>query len=400
MGRRVVITGMGVVTPLGVGVEAFRRALRRGESGLGPITRFDPKGLRSKNAFEVKHFAPRTGSQLLDPFIQYALASTAEAAEMAHFDPQAVDPYRVGIVVSSSKGGLHSLFQFYDRFLTRPSAILAARVYANLIPNFACQWIARKWKLSGPAKCYVTACATGTTSVIEAVRMVQDGTVDYAFAGASDASLTPLLVAAYEKMRVLSPEGIFPFDRRRKGFILGEGAGVVFLETLESARARRAKIYAEVAGFSYGSDCYHPVSFDPKEEALARTLRELVRKTGISPEEIDYVNLHGTGTKEGDLYETEQIKKALGKKAYALATSSTKSMTGHMLGATGAVEIVACCLALEEGFIPPTINLEKEDPRCDLDYTPRKAKEKRVSLALSISMGFGGHIATIALRKL
>jgi 3-oxoacyl-[acyl-carrier-protein] synthase II len=208
-----------------------------------------------------------------------------------------------------------------------------------------------------------------------------------------------LLVSAYEQMKVLSPDGIYPFDRRRRGFVLGEGAGVVFLETLESAQARGAKIYAEIAGYAYGSDCYHPVAFDPKEEALARTLKTLLKKTDISPEEIDYLNLHGTGTRDGDLYETEQVKKAFGKKAYSLATSSTKSMMGHMLGASGAVEVIAACLALEEGFIPPTINLEKEDPRCDLDYTPKRAREKKVSLAVSISMGFGGHIATIALRK-
>jgi 3-oxoacyl-[acyl-carrier-protein] synthase II len=399
MNRRVVITGMGAVTPIGIGVTPFRDALRKGESGAGPITRFDAKGIRSRRICEVKDFTPPTGAQFLDPFIQYALKATAEAAEMAAFDRRAVDPYRVGIVVSSSKGGLYSLFHLRDRFLKRPSAILAARVYANLVPNFACQWIARKWKLSGPAKCYVTACATGTTSIIEGARIIQEGVADYAFAGASDASLIPLLVSAYERMRVLSPEGIFPFDRRRKGFVLGEGAGVIFLETLESAQARRAKIYAEVAGFSYGSDPHHPVSFDPKEEALAHCLRELFRKMRLAPEEIDYVNLHGTGTRAGDVYETEQLKKALGKKAYSLTTSSTKSMTGHMLGASGAAEIIACGLALQGGFVPPTINLEKEDPRCDLDYTPGKAREKKLSLAVSISMGFGGHIAAIALRK-
>lgn len=180
---------------------------------------------------------------------------------------------------------------------------------------------------------------------------------------------------------------------------MGEGAGVVFLETLESAKARRVKIHAEIAGTAYGSDCYHPVSFNPEGEALSRTLESLLQNTGISAEEIDYLNLHGTATREGDRYETRQIKKAFGKKAYSVAASSTKSMTGHMLGASGAVEVLACLLALEDGFIPPTVGLEKQDPECDLDYTPRRAREKRISLAASISLGFGGHIAGIALRK-
>ncbi len=398
--RRVVITGMGAVTPIGVGTEVLRQSLHDGRSGVGPLTRFSPDGFKTKQAFEVKNFTPLHGTRLLDPFIQYALAATAEAVAMAQFDTSSVDPFRVGIVVSSSKGGMHSLHAFRDRFEKKPSAILGARVYANLVPNFACQWIARRWKLQGPAKCYVTACSTGTTSVIEGARMVEEGVVDYVFAGASDASLVPFLMAGYEQMGVLSPDGMYPFDQRRKGFLLGEGAGVVFLETMEGARARGAKIYGEIIGFAYGADCHHPVAFDRNSDSLAHTIRELLRKTHLNPEEIDYVNLHGTGTKEGDLYETEQIKLAFGKKAYALATSSTKSMTGHMLGASSAVEIIACCLAMEDGFIPPTINLEKPDPDCDLDYTPKRAREKKVSVAVSLSMGFGGHIAMIALRKI
>ena len=229
--------------------------------------------------------------------------------------------------------------------------------------------------------------------------MIHEGVVDYAFAGASDASLVPFLMAGYENMGVLSPEGMYPFDSRRNGFLLGEGAGVVFLETLESARARRAKVYAEVIGVAYGSDCHHPVSFNPDNEALARTLGRLLQNSGLSVEQIDYLNLHGTGTQEGDLYETNQIKRAFGKKAYSLATSSTKSMMGHLLGASGAVEAVACCLAMEDGFIPPTIALEKPDPQCDLDYTPISAREKKINIAASLSMGFGGHIAALALRK-
>lgn len=390
---------MGVVTPIGNSIEEFRAALRAGRSGQGPISRFETKGFRTKQAFEIKNFSPLRGTHLLDPFIQYVLAAATEAAQMAGFDTRTVDPFRIGIVASSSKGGLHSFHAFRERFQRNPSAILGARVYANLVPNFAAQWIARKWKVQGPAKCYITACATGTTSVIEGARMVQEGIVDYVFAGAGDASLVPFLVAGYEQMGVLAPDEMRPFDRRRKGFLLGEGAGMVFLETLESARARRARIFSEVIGFAYGTDCYHPVAFDPREDALARTLTDLLRKTGLSADDIDYLNLHGTGTQEGDVYETSQIKRAFGKKAYSIASSSTKSLTGHMLGASGAVEIIASSLAIRDGFIPPTISLEKEDPRCDLDYTPQRAREKEVSVAVSHSMGFGGHVAAVALKK-
>ncbi len=400
MERRVVITGMGAVTPIGTGLWDFRRALREGKSGTGPLTRFSLKGFRTKEDCELKNFTPLHGTRLLDPFIQYAMAATSEAQRDADFDTSKADPFRIGIFVSSSKGGMHSFHAFFDRFSKHRSAILAARVYANLVPNFACQWIARKWKLQGPAICYSVACATGTVSIIEAARKIEEGMADYAFAGASDASIVPLIVAGYERMGVLSPEGIYPFDRRRKGFLVGEGAGVVFLETLESALARRAKIYAEIIGAAYGSDSSNPVSFDPKAEALSRTLCRLLKKAGLSPEEIDYLNLHGTGTREGDIYETDQIKQAFGKKAYSISMSSIKSMVGHMLGASGAVEIIASCIAMEDNFIPPTIHLEKEDPRCDLDYTPRKAREKKVGCTVSISMGFGGHIAAIALRKI
>lgn len=400
MKRRVVVTGIGVVTPIGIGVEEFRKGLREGRSGAGPLTRFSMNGPRPRKVFEVKGFNPPLGSSLLDPFIQYALAATAEAVEKASFDFASVDPYRVGIVVSSSKGGVHTLFTLRERFLKRPSALLAARVYSNLVPNFACRWIARRWKIKGPAQCYVTACATGTTSVIQAARMIEEGDIDYALAGASDASIVPLLIAGYDQMGVLAREEMLPFDGRRSGFLLGEGAGVLFLETLESARARRAKIYGEISGYAYGTDVYHSVAFDPKDEALARTLKELTHRAGVSNEEIDYLNLHGTGTGEGDLYETDQIKRAFGRKAFGIAASSTKSMTGHMLGASGAVEIIASLIALEEGFIPPTVGLEKTDPRCDLDYTPCRKREKKMTNAFSVSMGFGGHIATIGLRKI
>ena len=400
MKRRIVITGMGVVTPIGVGIKEFENSLREGKSGVGRITRFSTTGFKNNQAFELKNFTPAHGSRLLDPFIQYALTAASEAIQNSGLDLQLIDPYRIGICVGSSKGGLHSVHAFWERFLRNPSAILGARVYSNLVPNFSCQWIARRWKIHGPAKCFITACATGTTSIIEGARMIEEGVVDYAIAGASDASLVPFLVAGYEQMGVLSPDQMRPFDQRRKGFLLGEGAGIVFMETLESARARKATIRAEIIGSSYGSDCYHAVSFNPEGEALARTLKALLQKCDISPDDVGYLNLHGTATKEGDIYETRQIKKAFGKKAHAVSMSTTKPMMGHMLGASGAVEIITCVLAMKGGFIPPTVGLEIKDPECDLDYTAGHSQKKKFSLAVTHSMGFGGHIAAIALKKI
>lgn len=398
--RRVVVTGMGVVSPIGNGLAGFRQGLKQGVSGFGPIQSFDAKNFPVKNACEVKGFnAHKYRTHLLDPFIQYAVAATHEAVILANFDASKVDPYRIGISVSSSKGGVHTLDRFRERFEKHPSAILGARIYANTVPNFAAQWIARRWKIRGPAKCYVAACATGTVAVIEGARMVADGTVDYCIAGASDASIVPVLLAAYKNMKALSPDPMLPYDRRRKGFVVGEGAGIVFLESLESACGRRAKIYGELLGFAYGNDGYDPLHFDPKGFALSKTIGTLLKRSRVSTNEIDYINLHGTGTKAGDLYETNQIKHAFGKQAFKIPTSATKSMTGHMLGASGTVEIIASLIAMQEGFIPPTIGLEKPDPACDLDYTPLIAKRAKIDTALSLSMGFGGHIAAVVLRK-
>lgn len=400
MKRRIVITGMGIVSPIGNTIEDFSENLRQGVCGEGEICSFDASRFPVKRAFEVKNFNPHPyGTHLLDPFIQYAVAACDQAFKDAAFQPEAVDPYRVGISVSSSKGGVHTIDRFKERFFKNPSAILGARIYANSVPNFAAQWIARKWKLKGAAKCYVAACATGTVSVAEGAQMICDGVVDYCVAGASDASITPLMMAGYHNMKALSPDGVRPFDKHRKGFMVGEGAGIVFLETYESAKARKARIYGEIFGWAYGSDSTHALAFDPSEDALVRTLKLLWERTNVSAEDLHYINLHGTATEQGDIYETQQLKKALGKTAERISTSSTKSMTGHMLGASGTVEIIASLLAMNKGFIPPTLGLTKPDPACDLDYTPNYSKEAKVDLALSVSMGFGGHVAVILLGK-
>lgn len=395
------VTGMGVISPIGLNVPSFLESLKQGISGQGPLQGFDCSRFRVQEAFEVKNFnAHAYGTHLLDPFIQYAVAAAAEAVRDAGFETGAADPYRVGISVSSSKGGVRTIDRFKDRFDKHPSAILGARIYANSIPNFAAQWIARRWKVQGPAKCYVAACATGTVAVIEGARMVSEGIVDYCFAGASDASITPLMMAGYQNMKALSRSQMRPFDKRRDGFLVGEGAGILFLETLESARARGAKIYGEILGGNYTIDTSHPLYFEKGHEGLTRVLQNIFQQTRLMPSEIGYVNLHGTATVAGDAYETAQIKKAFGKEAFEIPMSSTKSMTGHMLGASGAVEIIASLVAIKESFIPPTAGLEEADSFCDLDYTPQKSKKKKFDTALSISMGFGGHIAAIAMGKM
>ncbi len=398
--RRVVATGMGVVSPAGSSLPEFLSNLRAGNHGGGPIRSFDIPDFPAKYAYEVKNFVPHVhGTHLLDPFIQYAVAAADEALRDAKFDPSQVDPYRVGMAVSSSKGGVHTLDRFSERFKKNPSAILGARIYCNSVPNFGAQWIARKWKLQGPAKCYVLACATGTASILEGARMVADGYTDYCLAGSSDASVTPLMMAAYHNMKALTRGPMRPFDLRRDGFGVGEGGGVIFLETLESAKARGAKIYGEILGGAYGMDAYDPVQFDPDGDTLQRTLEQALELTGVSRSEIQHINLHGTATKLGDVYETCQLKKFFGSGVFKIPMTSTKSITGHMLGASGAVEVIAAFLAMEYGFVPPTANLEKPDPECDLDYTPLKARPAKIQTALSYSLGFGGHAAAILLRK-
>lgn len=401
LNRRVVVTGMGVVCPAGSSLPDFLKNLREGHHGGGPVRSFEDPSFPVKHAYEVKNFTPHVhGTHLLDPFIQYAVAAADEALKDAAFDTARVDPYRVGIAVSSSKGGVHTLDRFSERFRRNPSAILGARIYCNSVPNFGAQWIARKWKLQGPAKCYVLACATGTASILEGARLVADGYADYCIAGASDASITPLMLAAYHNMKALARAAMKPFHPDRDGFGVGEGGGVVFIETLESAQARKARIYGEILGGAYGMDAHDPVQFDPEGDTLLRTLGNALAYSGVQAGEIDYINVHGTATKLGDVYETKQLKRFFGARASKIPLSSTKSLTGHMLGASGAVEIIASLLGMEHGFVPPTACLDKTDPDCDLDYTPLKSRPAKIKTALSYSLGFGGHAVAIVLRKI
>ncbi|HOE68927.1 MAG TPA: beta-ketoacyl-[acyl-carrier-protein] synthase family protein [Candidatus Omnitrophota bacterium] len=398
--RRVVVTGMGVLTPIGNTLEEFSANLRNGVSGKEAESVSDVFGCRFPPVFRVKAFNPHQyGTHILDPFIQYAVAAAESAVQDARFDMSAVDPYAVGLSISSSKGGVYTLDSFRDRFLKHPSAILGARIYSSAMPNSGNQWIARRMKIKGPAKCYVAACATGVAAVTAGFRMVQEGHADYCLAGASDASIVPILLAGYNNMKALAKRDIRPFDKRRDGFLVGEGAAVLFLETLESAKALGIRIYGEVLDAACAQDSKHAILFDHGDHALSRALKTLLARSGISCAEIDYVHLHGTGTKPGDVYETAELKEAFGEAAYGMAMSSTKAATGHMLGATGAVEIAAMLVAMRDGFVPPTLNLEEKDEACDLDYTPLRARKKKIAMALKVSMGFGGQAMALLLRK-
>ena len=401
MSRRVVVTGMGVLSPIGNTVAAFLESLRKGVCGKEKAESSEVGGHSFPSLFRLKDFNPKKyGTHLLDPFIQFAVAAAEQAVADAQFDIKAADPFSISLSVSSSKGGVCTVDRLSERLQRAPSAILGARMYTSAVPNFADQWIARRMKIQGPAKCYVAACATGTVATIAGFRMVAEGQAEYCLAGATDASITPLMLGGYRNMKALARKDLRPFDRNRDGFLVGEGAGVMFLETLESAKKRGVRIYGEILEAAHGQDSKDPILFDPKEHALSHTLKVLLKKTGIVPREIDYVNLHGTGTKHGDLYETLELKEAFGDQAYKIPMSSTKGMTGHMLGATGAVEIMATLLGMQEGFIPPTAGLETKDPQCDLDYVPLKMRPHKIATAIKISMGFGGQVATIALRKL
>jgi len=373
--------------------------LIQGTSAASTITKFDVAHFPVKRACEVRHYRPSPSASVLDPFIQYGLTATEEAVRASGLNVSAMDPYRIGIAVSSSKGGMTTLERFRERFFKRPSALLAARVYANLIPNILSQWIARRLKIRGPSHPVVAACATGTYAIIEGIRMIEDREVDVCIAGASDASITQLMLAGYHQMGVLSPDEIRPFDRKRNGFLVGEGAGIVILESERHAKARAAKIFGRILSYGFGSETGDLIHFPPESDGLERCFTRTFRAAGIGPKEIDCLYLHGTATKAGDFYETIQLKKACGGPVYGISTTAIKSMIGHTVGASGAISFVAGVLSLQDQFVPPTIHLDHPDPECDLDYTPHKAKQKKITIAGSIAMGFGGHVAAILVGK-
>ena len=401
MNRTVVVTGMGVISPIGNSLAEFRDALRAGKSGEGAITRFDTEKIRAKRACEVKNFNPGWKTSILDPFIQYSFAAAGQAVENAKLEIEKIDPYRIGIVMGSSKGGMTTYEKTrakYGSYL--PSALHTAALYASFPPHIASQWIAKRYHVKGPAKCMSTACATGTYSMIEGIRMVAEGEVDYCIAGATDASITQLLLAGYYNMKVYSRKGTMrPYDKNRDGFLVGEGAGAVILESKESAKARSVPYFAEIVATHYASDGSSLLHHDRGAHGLSTLIGRVLEKSKLSAADVDYINTHGTATPDGDNYEAVELKYGLKDRAYQIPMSSTKSMTGHMLGASGAIEFIASCLAVKENWIHPTIHLENPDPECDLDFTANKMREKKVNVALTYSMAFGGHFAAITVKK-
>ena len=408
--NRVVITGMGVISPVGSGAQTFFDNLTKGVCGIGPITRFDTEGYKVKVAGEVKDFdaeaagIDRAQAKRTDLFAQYAMAAAIQAVSDSGIEGT-VAPERFGVYVGSGIGGMQTFVQETEKLLNRGPGRVSPFFVPMMIGNMAAGNIAIRFNAQGPCLPVVTACATSSHAIGEAFRAVKYGHADAIIAGGAEATILPLAVAGFSNMKALSesedPEAAsLPFDARRTGFVMGEGSGIVVLEEYEHAMARGAKIYAEVCGYGNTCDAYHITAPHAEAVGAANAIKLALEEAGWKGEKL-YINAHGTGTPMNDKVETLAIKKALGEDAARAALiSSTKSMTGHMLGAAGAVEAIACAMALKSGVVPPTIHLEQPDPECDLNYVPNVAVKADVELALSSSLGFGGHNAVIALRKI
>ncbi len=410
MSRRVVITGLGMVSPLGIGVEKTWQALIQGKSGVVRITKFDPTGFDTQIAAEVKDFVPENFMEKkeikrMDIFIQYAMASAMMAMEDAQLPitPQNAD--RVGVVVGAGLGGLTTIESFHKVLMEKGPGRISPFFIPALIVNEAPGQISIRFGAKGPNYSVVTACATGNHNIGDAWRMIQRGDADAIIAGGVEATITPLAVSGFNAMKALStrnhePEKASrPFDKDRDGFVMGEGCGIIILEEMNQALDRGAKIYAEIIGYGLNGDAYHITAPAPDGEGAARCMAMALKSAGISPEEVDYINAHGTSTDYNDLYETMAIKAVFKEHAKKLAVSSTKSMTGHLLGGAGGVEAIFTVLTIHRGVIPPTINYDIPDPECDLDYVPNVARMADVRVALSNSFGFGGTNAVLIFKK-
>jgi len=405
--RRVVITGLGAITPVGNNVETFWSNLKKGVSGIRKIEAFDTTGYDCQIGGEVRGFDPKPffcnpkDVRRTDRFAQLALAAAKMALEDSGIDLEKLNRDRFGVIVSSGIGGLKTLEDQYSILVTKGPSRNSPFTIPMLISNMASGIISMEYGLQGPNLCIVTACATSNNAIGESWRMIKFGDADIFLAGGSEASIVAIGLAGFSAMKALStrndePERASrPFDRDRDGFVMSEGAGVVVVEELEHAKARGAKIYCELAGYGLTADAYHITAPPPGGEGAARAMQLALEHARISPDQVDYVNAHATSTDIGDLCETRAIKKVFGNHAHKVSISSTKSMTGHLLGGAGGVEMAACALAIRDSVIPPTINLEKPSKECDLDYTPNVAREKKVRVALNNSFGFCGHNATL-----
>lgn len=408
--RRVVVTGLGITSPLGTGLEKNWDALTNGRSGIGPITHFDTTDFPVKFAGEVRDlslddFIDKKEARKMDLFIHYALAAATMALEDSGLEINQDNAERVGVVVGSGMGGLPSIEKYHGAFLEGGYRKISPFFIPMSIINLAAGQISIKHGAKGPNIAPVSACATGTHAIGDAFRMIQRGDADAVISGGAESTVCPLGIGGFSVMKALSTRNedplaaSRPFDKNRDGFVMGEGSGIVILEEYESAKKRGARIYGEVLGYGLTADAYHLTAPSPGGEGAARCMQMALDTAGLNPEDVDYINAHGTSTPFNDLYETMAIKSVFGDHARKLMISSTKSMTGHLLGAAGGVEAIFSLLAISRGVVPPTINYTEPDPECDLDYVPNEARQKDLKVAISNSLGFGGTNATILFRK-
>ncbi len=405
--RRVVVTGLGVVSPIGIGVDAFWKQLRDGVSGVRRITKFDPTGLPSQIAGEVVGFDPETylprrDIVRTDTFIHFALTAAQQALADAKLEPSTGDA-RLGVSIGTAMGGLPLILKTYDGLLQEQMRGVNPYAMPGFLPNMAAGWVSMRTGARGPIACATTACAAGAQAIGDACRFIERNDADIMIAGGSDALISPLVVACFSALRALSTrndapaEASRPFDKDRDGFVLGEGAGIIVLEELEHARSRGCHIHAELAGYGTSADAYHATA--SSTEGHVRAMNLALADAGVAHQDVDYINAHGTSTPHNDISETRAIKEVFGPHAYRLAVSSTKSMTGHLMGAAGAVEAIASVLALEHGLVPPTINYCSPDPECDLDYVPNQARRCSIGVAVSNSFGFGGVNGSLVFKR-
>jgi len=408
--RRVVMTGAGAVTPVGNTAEEFWASLLAGRSGIGPITRFDASQMPTRIAGEIKGFDPlkyidKKDDRKFDRFLKYAVACAVMAVEDAGLKTDRVDATRFGVLVGSGIGGIETLLEQYAILTEKGPDRVSPFFVPMIIVNMASGVISMRFGARGPNSSVVTACATGNHAIGDAMRIIQRGDADVMIAGGAEAIIVPLTIAGFCQMKAMSTrnddptKASRPFDAERDGFVCGEGGGLVVLESLEHARAREARIYAEIVGYGMTGDAHHMTAPDPEGDGAARAMAAALRDAALEPSSVGYINAHGTSTPYNDKFETIAIKRVFGDHAKKLAVSSTKSMTGHLLGAAGGIEAIATAFALHHGMLPPTMNYEKPDPDCDLDYIPNQARKQEIEVALSNAFGFGGTNATLAFKK-
>ena len=410
MKKRVVLTGIGAITPIGIGKDAFWQSLLAGKSGITTISRFDASQFTTQVAGEVKDFdaiqyIDKKEAKRMDRCTQFAVAASKMAFEDSGINLETEDKTRIGTMIGTGIGGMDTLHDQFQNLFDKGPGRVSPFFVPMMIGNMAAGQTSITFGLQGPCSCVVTACATGTNAIGDAFKVIQRGDADVMVAGGTEAAVSPIAVAGFCSMKAMSTrndepqKASRPFDKDRDGFVMGEGAGIVILESLEHALARNAVIYAEVIGYGFNADAYHMTAPAPEGAQAAKCMEMALKDAGIAPETVDYINAHGTSTPMNDKNETLAIKSLFGAHAYELAVSSTKSMTGHLLGASGGIEGIAIALSIANDMLPPTINCDVPDEELDLDYVPHTARKKVVNVALSNSFGFGGHNATILMKK-